>query len=266
MGIYDRDYYRAGRGSSFGSFQIYSITVWLILINVAVFVIDSLLQRVDPQLTDDDVYQYVRHRAYAAAYSSSWLQEWGHFSVDKAIYHLQLWRLITFQFLHASLGHLFGNMLGLYFFGPIVESYLNRQRFLLFYLLCGVAGALSYIVLWAMHLLIADAATPMVGASAGVFGVLLAAGVVAPGMTITLWFPPVTLEVRILAWIMVAIAAFTVFNYGRNAGGEAAHLGGALVGYAMITHPHVLNWIMPPKKGAKRLRRIQKDWSKDLNR
>ena len=49
-------------------------------------------------------------------------------------------------------------------------------------------------MLWSIHLLIADAATPMVGASAGVFGVLLAAGAVAPGMTITLWFPPVTLE------------------------------------------------------------------------
>ena len=78
---------------------------------------------------------------YGAADSSSWLQDWGHFSVDKAIFHLQLWRSITFEFLHSSLVHLLLNMLGLYFFGPIVESYLVRQRFLVFYLLCGIAGA-----------------------------------------------------------------------------------------------------------------------------
>ena len=153
----------------------------------------------------------------------------------------------------------------LYFFAPIVESYLGRPRFLLFYLFCGIAGGLAYIVLWASHFLIGDATVHMVGASAGVFGVLVAAAIVAPGMTITLWFG-VTLELRIFAWIMIAIAAYTIFNSGQNAGGEAAHLGGALAGYAFITHPHVLNWIVPLKKGAKRPRRIQKDWSKDMNR
>ena len=95
---------------------------------------------------------------------------------------------------------------------------------------------------------------------------LLAAGTVAPGMTITLWFPPITLELRIFAWIMVAVAAYTVFNSGQNAGGEAAHLGGAVVGSALIRNPQLLNWIIPPNNGAKRLRRPQKDWSKDMNR
>jgi membrane associated rhomboid family serine protease len=53
----------------------------------------------------------------------------------------EFWRFISFQFLHANLSHLLFNMIGLYFFGSIVEQYLGSKRYLAFYLLCGVAGA-----------------------------------------------------------------------------------------------------------------------------
>ena len=60
---------------------------------------------------------------------------------------------ITFQFLHADTSHIFSNMLSLFFFGPIVESYFGRLRYIVFYLLCGVAGAGCYLLLLAMHIL-----------------------------------------------------------------------------------------------------------------
>jgi membrane associated rhomboid family serine protease len=56
-----------------------------------------------------------------------------------------------------------------------------------------------------------------------------------------LLFPPIPMQLRTLAWVMVAIAVATVFFNAGNAGGEAAHLGGAVVGYLLIQRPQVLN-------------------------
>ena len=75
------------------------------------------------------------------------LEEWGYFSVEKAIFRGQVWRFITFQFLHASLPHLLFNMFALYMFGMLVEQYLGRRRFLAFYLISGVGGAVMYLIL-----------------------------------------------------------------------------------------------------------------------
>src|SRR6476646_10141782 len=90
-------------GPPLGRIRFWSITQWLIAINVAVFVVDMLSR-----------YQ---------------LTLWGYFSVDAAIRHVQIWRFLTFQFLHADIGHIFFNMLSLYFFGPLVESWLGRKRY-----------------------------------------------------------------------------------------------------------------------------------------
>jgi len=246
MGIYDRDYYRQPSGGGFGSFEMWTITTWLIIVNVAVFFLDGVLNRM------------------GAGYA---LSEWGYFSVATAIWHLEIWRFITFQFLHASVGHIFFNMLGLYFFGPIVESYLGSRRYLAFYLACGLAGAVSYMILWGCGVLSDGAATPLVGASAGIFGVLVAAAKVAPGMKVyvMLTFP---IPIRVLVGAYLAMAAYEVITSGSNAGGQAAHLGGAVLGLALIFNPHWLNVALPRgpslRYGGKKVR--FKDWRHDMNR
>jgi membrane associated rhomboid family serine protease len=174
------------------------------------------------------------------------LEYWGHFSGDTAIWHGQIWRFISFQFLHASFFHIFFNMLALYFFGPMIERYLGSRRYLAFYLISGVAGAVGYLLLWATGLIYAHPGVPLVGASAGVFGVLIAGALVAPNTTVMLLIPPIPIKLSTLAWILVGIAAFTVLFYGdrpgSNAGGEAAHLGGAAMGWLLIRRPHLLRW------------------------
>ncbi|HEX2972297.1 MAG TPA: rhomboid family intramembrane serine protease [Tepidisphaeraceae bacterium] len=222
MGWQDREYYRASEyePSRFGRMPGWSVTTWLIVVNVAVFVLDPLLS---------PLFGYPP------------LLAWGYFSADAAIYHLQIWRFFTFQFLHASLGHIFFNMLALYFFGPLIESYLGRKRFLTFYLLCGIAGAVSYLLLWMMGILIAFSWVPLVGASAGIFGVLIAAARIAPDAQVFLLFPPIPLRLKTMAWILLGIAAFTIVVGGNNAGGQAAHLGGAALGYLLIENPWALN-------------------------
>ena len=216
MGIYDRDYVRQPtRSSPLGALGMWSVNTWLIAINVAVFLIDAILG----------------HPLFA----------YGYFSVDTAVYGLQVWRFITLQFLHANIQHIAYNMIALFFFGPIVEQYLGSKRYLAFYLLSGIASGASCVLLWAAHILAMDPATPLIGASGSIFGVLIAAATVAPNVTVMLDFF-IPMKLRTMAWVMLAIAAYTVIFNGHNAGGEAAHLGGAAAGFAMINYPQLLNF------------------------
>jgi membrane associated rhomboid family serine protease len=259
MGIYDRDYYRDSppRGG-FGMFSILSVNGWLIILNVAVFLIDVLTTR---YFIDD----YGRRLVWQP------VKELGYFSKTMAIDHLQLWRFVTFQFLHANLGHIFANMLSLFLFGPIVENYLGRRRYLGFYLLCGCSGAVAYLLLLMIGVL-QGADVPLVGASAGIFGVLVAGAILAPDVTIMLLFPPIPMRLKYMALILVAWAAYTAFTNGSNAGGQAAHLGGALLGFVLIRHPHSLDFLERWGGRGYRLRtrggrRTQvTDWSQNFDR
>ncbi len=246
MGIYDRDYIRnpSGRPAFNGSLNAWSVNTWLIAINVAVFILNALISA-----PIENAYGQIVGRFQP-------IEALGYFSVTEALGHLQVWRLVTFQFLHANVEHILFNMVALYMFGPLIESYLGSRRYLAFYLLCGAAGPVMYIVLWVAHILISHPAVPLVGASAGIFGVLVAAAMVAPNTEVLVWgVLPVRLPM--LAWGLLAIAAYTVFQYGsvgqNNAGGQAAHLGGAAAGYLLIRNKHVLN-VFGPRRPRMRYR------------
>ncbi len=187
---------------------------------------------------------------------------YGYFSTATALLQLdefwglrgfEFWRFISFQFLHANFTHLLFNMIGLYFFGSLVEQYLGAKRYLAFYLLCGMAGAASYLLLnftgWTVLqltgkefpvLLMNDPGTPLVGASAGVFGVVIASAFLVPNARVLLFFV-IPMRLSTLAYGMVGIALFSVIFGRDNAGGEAAHIGGALAGFWLIRHHQVLH-------------------------
>ena len=126
MGIYDRDYARpSSSGGGFGQRPMirksWSVNTWLIAICVAVFVLNGFM--------------------------GNQLIAWLHFSTADGFLGIQFWRFFGFQFLHASVPHLLFNMIALYFFGPLVERYLGGKRYLAFYLLCGLFGAVLYMIL-----------------------------------------------------------------------------------------------------------------------
>jgi len=186
----------------------------------------------------------------------------------------QLWRFIGFQFLHANLTHLIFNMMGLWFFGPVVERYLGGKRYGAFYLLCGMCGAAMYLLLnflgsqllmmrpdWHLPFLLPNnPTTPLIGASAGVFGVIMAAAYLMPRATVLVFFV-IPMQLRNLAYALVGVALLTIFFGGDNAGGEAAHLGGAIAGFTLIRKPHLLHtlfdWMgrVDPTSQSRRLRR-----------
>src|SRR5688572_13395201 len=135
MGIYDRDYYRDAPRGGFGSFNAWSVTTWLIIVNVVVLFLDGILRRTQHGNVQPWDVEPTNVEA-AMRYFMGPFQRWGYFSTDMAVYHGQIWRALTFQFLHASPGHLIGNVLGMFFFGPIVEGHFGPRRYLAFYLLC----------------------------------------------------------------------------------------------------------------------------------
>jgi membrane associated rhomboid family serine protease len=177
------------------------------------------------------------------------LNRLGHFSTVLGFLGLEVWRLVTFQFLHASFSHLFFNMLGLYLFGGFVEQHLGSKRYAAFYLVCGVLGAVAYLALnllgYILHaeipgLLRNSIFTPLIGASAGVFGVIVASAYLAPNMSISFMLLPISFKLKYLAYGYVALATFNLLRGAENAGGEAAHLGGAIAGWFFIRNAHLL--------------------------
>ncbi len=252
---YNREDREGDRPFSMSGLGGRSITTWLIAICIAVFVIDALTGR-------------MAGRSHAIG--NGLLTEWGYFSAG-TLQRFQLWRIITFQFLHADILHIAFNMYFLYFFGRIVESALTPLRYLAFYLLCGIGGAALYMGLLVLgdatqathvpFLLFGNPNTPLVGASAGIFGVMLAAAALAPHQTVSLIIPPITLRLRTLVYILVALAAFFVMV--DNQGGEAAHLGGALVGALLIRRPGWLAFAEYPKRFLPQ-RRKQSRWQRKL--
>ncbi len=240
MGIYDREYVRDRRPpSGFNRLHGWSFNTWLIVVNVAVFVLASIA----PGL-------------------GTFIYEWGHFSTAKAFFMvitlpdgrdqiqfgLEAWRFVTFQFLHANWIHLFFNMFALWLFGELVERRLGSKRYAAFYLACGIFGAVLYLLLNLLGSFVAsvpgvlpdDPRTPLIGASAGVFGVLMAAAFYEPHAPMQLLFLPFTIRLRTLAYGYVALAAINLLMQGNNAGSDAAHLGGAIAGFILIRRPHHL--------------------------
>jgi membrane associated rhomboid family serine protease len=133
---------------------------------------------------------------------------------------LEVWRFFTSIFLHASASHLFFNMIGLYFFGKVLEEELKAKKFLLVYFLSGLVGSLAYGL---------TSANPVVGASGCIFGLMGFAMLTRPKKTIKLYVFP--LPLGLIAIIYAVIETMLVY-FGEMVSGVAhiAHVAGMVVG------------------------------------
>ena len=148
-----------------------------------------------------------------------------------------VWQLLTFQFLHSGPLHLILNCWTLYVFGREVEATLDKPRFLTLYFLSGIIGGLFQVLLaWIAPVYFGGG---VVGASAGVFGVIAAFAMLAPDRDITLmlfFVLPVTMRAKMLAYGSLAMAVLGIV-FSQKLGGNVAHgahLGGILTGMAFI--------------------------------
>jgi membrane associated rhomboid family serine protease len=165
----------------------------------------------------------------------------GAFAVQSAVFEFRIWEFITFQFLHANLLHILFNSIGLFFFGPFMERWWGSKKFLIYYLLCGAGGAAFFTLLTFLHVLPNGMHSALIGASAGIYGIFVGIAVIAPDLRVMLVFPPIELSMRQLAIALLAIATGSILlKLGGNEGGEAGHLGGAIIGYFLMRYPQLL--------------------------
>ena len=142
------------------------------------------------------------------------------------------WQLLTYGFLHAGPAHLFFNMLALYMFGGDIERLLGSRRYLVYYLLCVIGAAATQLLVMGN---IDRPPVPTVGASGGVFGLLLAFGMAFPQRRIILLFPPIPMP----AWLFVTLYGLLELYLGVTGTSQGvahfAHLGGMVVGFVLLT-------------------------------
>lgn len=188
----------AYRGSfSFG----FGLTPWvknLIIANVAVFIVDYMMQG--------------RLGVYMA------------FVPGRVLY--EPWTLITYMFAHGGFWHLFLNMIVLFFFGPPLEQRWGSSEFFKYYFICGLGGAALSFVFAPM--------SPIIGASAAVYGVMLAFALNWPDSPIYIWgILPV--KAKYLVMFMAAVSIMSMFGSGRGDNiAHAAHLGGFAAGFVYL--------------------------------
>ena len=140
-----------------------------------------------------------------------------------------IWQLATYMFLHAGFWHILINMLTLYWFGPDLERTWGTQRFLKYYLVCGIGAGICVV----LGELIAHGNTRTLGASGAIYGVILAYGLLFPDRVI-LFFFIIPMKVRHFVWIMGLIEFYSTIAGGNSGVSNVAHLGGILVGYVYI--------------------------------
>jgi membrane associated rhomboid family serine protease len=186
------------------------VTQALLIANVAGFLLQMMA---DPVMTT----YFALWPLNASAYSSE--------------ISFQPWQLITYGFLHGGLTHLLFNMLALYMFGSDLERVFGPRRFATYYFVCVLSAGLAQL---AMSMVGNLPPVPTVGASGGVFGLLLAFGLYFPRRMVMLIFPPIPMPAWLFVTLYGALELFLGVTGTQQGVAHFAHLGGMLGGYLTI--------------------------------
>lgn len=229
MGFQDRPYYREPQPSGPGGFgrptfslpRLTPMVKYLLIANFAIYILQIIGWRRETAFIEE---------WFAAVSWKPW----------------QIWRLITFQFLHAGTIHILFNMLGLFFLGPTLERSWGSKKFLTFYLLCGAVGGALFLIGSHLSMFFGNI---LVGASGGVLGLLVACAILFPHFVVLLLFFPV--PIRFAAVLFTGVYILSVISGVGNAGGDLCHLGGMATAFVWImSRPYFAKWKMKHQEGA----------------
>ncbi|RAU82240.1 rhomboid family protein [Pontibacter arcticus] len=191
----------------------------LILINVIVFVVLIVLRTILLLTGSSDVY--------------GMLMRYLSLNSEPLTFITRPWTIITYFFTHEGFLHVIFNMLNLYWFGQLIREYLGDKKLLSLYILGGIAGGALYMLSYNLIPYFADRAafSMMIGASASVLAIVVGAATLLPNYTFNLLLiGPVRIKYIALFLVILSISGAV----GDNAGGNIAHLGGALIGWLFI--------------------------------
>ena len=142
------------------------------------------------------------------------------------------WQVASYSFLHGSITHLFFNMLGLWMFGAELEQLWGPKRFMQFYAASVLTAAFAQLLVASLT----GAQYPTVGASGGLFGLLLAFGMMFPNRTIIPLFPPIPMKAKVFVAVYGGLELLFGVTGSMQGVAHFAHLGGMLGGFLMIRY------------------------------
>lgn len=202
------------------AFRLRNALNQLILINVIVFVVLLLLRVILKISTQSDgVFETILDYIAMPA--------------NPGVFLTRPWTIFTYFFTHREFFHIIFNMLNLYWFGMIIREYLGDKKLVSLYLLGGLAGGIFFVLFYNLIPYYQTRAiyATMIGASASVLAVTVAAATLLPNYTFNLLFiGPVKIKFIAAFFVLLSISG----AIGDNAGGNLAHLGGALIGFVFI--------------------------------
>lgn len=185
-----------------------SIAEKLIAINVLVFIISGLAK---------------------ALLGFEWIISWFELPKDFLLFLAQPWSLVTYSFFHAGIGHIFWNMIMLYFTGRIFLNLFDGKKFLNVYFLGVILGGLIFLFSYNVFPTLINTNTALIGASAGVTAVLIFICAYIPNQEVRL-FGLINIKLWYIGAFFVLVDLIQI-PYGGNIGGRLAHLGGAFLGF-----------------------------------
>jgi membrane associated rhomboid family serine protease len=187
---------------------------WLLGINTGIFLLMELLGLAGM----GGLYRFILY--------NSWLLP------EDVVRHGELWQILTYSFLHQGFWHWFGNMLGLWMFGSSIEGSWGTRRFLELYFIGVIGAAITTIALSYAHVL-GRPDVPTIGASGGVFAILIAFGVLFAESEIMMIPFPFMIKAKYFVGILIVITLALAMTGGGNVA-YVAHLGGLLFGYLYV--------------------------------
>lgn len=189
---------------------------WLIGINTGVFLLMALLS--------------VIHTPFVAAIQN--YIRYGELVPSEVVQSGLVWQLVTYSFLHANFGHWFWNMLGLWMFGSAVEGAWGTRRFLELYFIGVIGAAITTVALAFAHIL-GDPTRATVGASGGIYAVLIAFGILFSESEILMIPFPLAIKAKYFVGILIVATLLFAMMGGGNVA-YVAHLGGLLFGWLYV--------------------------------
>jgi len=205
------------------SFKEGSALTRLIYINLGIFLVIRIL----------NVFYFLSGQPFA-------MLEWLALPADFESLASRPWTLFTYMFLHFDFLHILFNLLWLFWMGQIFLGYFDQRKLVTIYLLGGIAGGLVYVAGFNSFPVFAEvvADSKLLGASASIIAIVMALAVFAPNHLLNLMFIG---EVKLKFIALISVLLYVIGISSTNAGGNLAHLGGALAGvvYALQLHREV---------------------------